>query len=50
MRTPSPSSGNPLPTEPPPTLEDRVLKFIEGHNPHIWTVIACVTAVVVYTR
>ena len=33
-----------------PTLEDRLLKFIEGHNPHIWTAIAVLTLVVVWIR
>ncbi len=33
-----------------PTLEDRLLKYIEAHNPQIWTVIACVALLVVWTR
>jgi hypothetical protein len=32
----------------PLTLEDRVLKFIEGHNREIWIVIAIISAVVVW--
>ncbi len=34
----------------PRTLEDRLLKFIEGHNPHIWAVIACAALLVVWMR
>ncbi len=32
------------------TLEDKLLKFIEGHNPQIWTAIAVLAVVVVFTR
>ena len=32
------------------TLEDKLLKFIEGHNPHIWAAIAVITGVVVWVR
>ncbi len=32
------------------TLEDKLLKFIEGHNPQIWTAIAVLAAVVVLGR
>jgi hypothetical protein len=32
------------------TLEDKLLKFIEGHNPQIWTAIAVLAAVVVLSR
>jgi len=32
------------------TLEDKLLKFIEGHNPHIWAVIAVAALLVVWTR
>lgn len=35
---------------PRPTLEDRLLKFIEGHNPHIWAAIALLAVAVVLTR
>ena len=30
-----------------PTLEDRVLKFIEGHNMEIWAAIALLAVLVV---
>jgi ribosomal silencing factor RsfS len=33
-----------------PTLEDKMLKFIEGHNPQIWAVIALLAVVVVLAR
>ena len=33
-----------------PTLEDKMLKFIEGHNPQIWAVIALLAVVVVLQR
>ncbi len=32
------------------TLEDKLLKFIEGHNPQIWTAMAVLAAVVVLGR
>ena len=32
------------------TLEDKILKFIEGHNPQIWTAIAVLAIVVVWSR
>ncbi|MFM7342018.1 MAG: hypothetical protein ACKOCZ_09845 [Betaproteobacteria bacterium] len=32
------------------TLEDKLLKFIEGHNPQIWAAIALLALVVVLTR
>jgi hypothetical protein len=32
------------------TLEDRLLKFIEGHNPHIWATIAVIAVMVVWIR
>lgn len=41
------------PTEalrPRPTLEDRVLQYIEGHYAQIWVGIAVLAAVVVYLR
>mgnify|MGYP001357044795 CR=1 FL=1 len=37
-------------TPPRRTLEDKLLKFIEGHNPHIWAAIAILAVVVVATR
>lgn len=50
MHTESPLSPQAATARRPRTLEDRLLKFIEGHNPHIWTVIACVAVWVVWTR
>ena len=41
------------PTEalrPPPTLEDRMLKYIEGHYTQIWIGIGVLAALVVYLR
>ncbi len=40
----------PLALSPRRTLEDKLLKFIEGHTPHIWAAIAVITAVVVWAR
>ncbi|MEI7785202.1 MAG: hypothetical protein WCK08_12525 [Betaproteobacteria bacterium] len=32
------------------TLEDKMLKYIEGHNPQIWAVIALLAVAVVLGR
>lgn len=44
---PPPSTATAVPRR---TLEDRLLKFIEGHNLAIWAAIAAITAVVVWAR
>lgn len=48
LRNEAPSAVLAVP--PRRTLEDKLLKFIEGHNPQIWTVIAVLAIVVVLTR
>ncbi len=50
MHTEHPLSGQAPTASRPRTLEDKLLKFIEGHNPHIWTAIACAAVLVVWTR
>ncbi len=40
----------PSPAVRRPTLEDRLLKFIEGHNTHIWSAIAVLAVVVILTQ
>jgi hypothetical protein len=42
--------SSPVTPTPPRTLEDKMLKFIEGHNVHIWLAIAAISAAVVYLR
>lgn len=41
---------NTIASPPRRTMEDKLLKFIEGHNPHIWSAIAVLAIVVVATR
>ena len=50
MHTESPLSPQAATARRPRTLEDRLLKFIEGHNLAIWAAIAAITAVVVWAR
>jgi len=50
MPTDQPLPAPAVTTSRPRTLEDRLLKFIEGHNPHIWAVIACAALLVIWTR
>ncbi len=38
------------PVTQPPSLEDRALKFIEGHNREIWVAIAVLAALVVFFK
>lgn len=49
--TDDPSPSAPGAAAPPrPTLEDRVLRYIEGHNAQIWVGIAALAVVVVILR
>jgi len=50
MSTDQPLHDPKVTVSSPRTLEDKLLKFIEGHNPHIWAVIACAALLVVWTR
>ncbi len=50
MHTETPLPPQAVTARRPRTLEDRLLKFIEGHNPHIWAVIAAMAVLVVWTR
>lgn len=50
MHSEQPLNPQALTAKRPRTLEDKLLKFIEGHNPHIWAVIACAAVLVVWTR
>jgi len=50
MRDQHPPPSGIVTAAPRRTLEDKLLKFIEGHNPHIWAAIAVITAVVVWAR